>query len=395
MANKEHLAILKKGVKAWNEWRKDNIKIRPDLTFAHLRGAYLFEANLFEANLSGANLGRANLRGAHLIGANLCGAELRGTHLPRVNLRGANLRLANLTLANLGDANLSGANLSMASLHGAELSGANLSRANLSRANLFTAHLQIADLIEANLSGANLGYANLSGANLSGADLSDVRLMRTVFGDVDLTEANGLDSCRHYGPSIVDHRTIQKSGNLPLNFLRGCGLPESLIEYLPSLLNEPLQFYSCFISYSHKDEKFAKRLHADLQDNGVRCWFAPEDMKIGDEMRSRIYEVIRIYDKLMLILSKESTRSSWVQKEVETAFEKEEKVKRKVLFPIRLVGFEELQKWERFDADTVKDLGTEVREYYIPDFRKWKNHDAFEKEFKKLLHDLKAEDKAP
>ena len=387
MANKEHLAILKKGVKAWNEWRNKNPAIRPDLTFAHLRGAYLFEANLFEANLSGANLGRANLRGAHLIGANLCGAELRGTYFPRANLSGANLRLANLALANLGDAKLSGAELSMASLHGAELSGANLSRANLSRANLFTAHLQIADLIEANLSGVHLGYANLSGANLSGADLSDVRLMRTVFCDVDLTEANGLDSCRHYGPSIVDHRTIQKSGNLPLKFLRGCGLPESLIEYLPSLLNEPLQFYSCFISYSHKDEKFAKRLHADLQDNGVRCWFAPEDMKIGDEMRSRIYEVIRIYDKLMLILSKESTRSSWVQKEVETAFEKEEKVKRKVLFPIRLDD-----EIEKIDTGWAADIR---RQRHIGDFCEWNDPGKYKEAFDRLLRDLKAEDETP
>ena len=39
----------------------------------------------------------------------------------------------------------------------------------------------------------------------------------------------------------------------------------------------PIEFYSCFISYSSKDEEFAKRLHADLQSNGVRCWFAPEE----------------------------------------------------------------------------------------------------------------------
>jgi hypothetical protein len=54
-----------------------------------------------------------------------------------------------------------------------------------------------------------------------------------------------------------------------------------LINYLPSLLNQPIQFYSCFISYSSKDQKFADRLHADLQNKGVRCWFAPHDMAIG------------------------------------------------------------------------------------------------------------------
>ena len=35
-----------------------------------------------------------------------------------------------------------------------------------------------------------------------------------------------------------------------LAFLRGVGLPDNLIDYLPSLLNQPIQFYSCFISYS-------------------------------------------------------------------------------------------------------------------------------------------------
>ena len=65
------------------------------------------------------------------------------------------------------------------------------------------------------------------------------------------------------------------------DFLRGVGLPDNLIDYLPSLLNQPIQFYSCFISYSSKDQEFADRLHADLQNKGVRCWFAPHDMPIG------------------------------------------------------------------------------------------------------------------
>src|SRR5262249_26786255 len=40
-------------------------------------------------------------------------------------------------------------------------------------------------------------------------------------------------------------------------------------------------FDSCFISYSSKDEAFVERLYADLQNKGVRCWFAPHDMPIG------------------------------------------------------------------------------------------------------------------
>jgi hypothetical protein len=58
-----------------------------------------------------------------------------------------------------------------------------------------------------------------------------------------------------------------------------------------------------------------------------------------------------------------------------------------------LVDFEAIQRWECFDADTRKDLAIEVREYYIPDFSSWKDHDAFEAELGNLLRDLRAAEK--
>jgi len=101
MANEEHLAILKQGAVAWNQWRKRNLDIRPNLSEADLSGADLIGANLIEADLSGAHLGRAKLGEADLSGADLSGADLIG---------------ANLFRANLGEANLSGANVESASV---------------------------------------------------------------------------------------------------------------------------------------------------------------------------------------------------------------------------------------------------------------------------------------
>lgn len=65
-------------------------------------------------------------------------------------------------------------------------------------------------------------------------------------------------------------------------------------------------------------------------------WLATEDLKIGDRFRTKIDEAIRLYDKLLLVDSKNSVGSPWVESEVEAAFEKERKQKRTVLFPIRL-----------------------------------------------------------
>ena len=103
------------------------------------------------------------------------------------------------------------------------------------------------------------------------------------------------DRLRHNGPSVLDHRTLANSGPLPLAFLRGCGLPEALIEYLPSLLGETIQFYSCFISYSSADEDFCRRLHARLQDAGLRVWFAPHNIHGGQKIHEQIDDAIRVY----------------------------------------------------------------------------------------------------
>ncbi|MGI8549631.1 MAG: hypothetical protein ACR2PL_02375 [Dehalococcoidia bacterium] len=69
---------------------------------------------------------------------------------------------------------------------------------------------------------------------------------------------------------------------------------------------------------------------------------------------------------------------------------------RRVLFPIRLIKYDELRDWECFDADTGKDLATEIREYFIPDFSIWDHdHDAYQLAFERLLHDLRAEEAPP
>jgi TIR domain len=182
------------------------------------------------------------------------------------------------------------------------------------------------------------------------------------------------------------------SGRLPLSFLRGCGLPDALIDYLPSLLNEPIQLYSVFISYSHKDEAFAQRLHDALQGKGVRCWYAPEDIQGGQKIHEQIDEAIRVYDKLLLVLSKHSMNSEWVKTELANARRREVRENKQLLFPIRLVDFETIKNWTCFDADTGKDSAREIREYFIPDFSNWKDHDSFEIAFTRLLRDLKADD---
>ena len=197
------------------------------------------------------------------------------------------------------------------------------------------------------------------------------------------------------GPTSIGLDTIYLScGQIPESFLRDAGVPEELLVQLPSLISalEGIQFYSCFISYSHRDEEFANRLFSRLRDAKLRVWYAPEDMKGGQKLHEQIETAIRLHDKLLLVLSEASLASEWVKTEIRNARRQERKTGKRKLFPVRLVDFETLRQWSEFDADSGKDLGVELREFYIPDFSQWKDHDRFEAEFKKLLRDLKAED---
>jgi len=86
MADETHLAALKQGARAWNEWRAAHPDTRPNLFGASLRGL-----DLANADLAGGDLREADLRGAVLSGAILVGANLAGANLFKAVLDGADL----------------------------------------------------------------------------------------------------------------------------------------------------------------------------------------------------------------------------------------------------------------------------------------------------------------
>ncbi len=279
MDHDEAVKLLKGGAKGIQEWNRRRFADEPipDLSETNLAGADLSEADLSDANLSEANLSGACLRRAILSGADLTEADLTA---------------AELGIANLSSAELQKARADFASSFGDDMpSMIDLSEYYFLAADLSSANLNGADLSEADLGAVGLRHANIHRASLRGANLRRAICGATSFAEVDLSDVKGLEFVDHRGPSTVGIDTIFRSkGKIPEVFLRGCGVPEVLIAYLPSLINsmEGIQFHSVFISYSHKDEEFAKRLHSGLQAKGVRCWYAPHDLPIGARIRPAI-----------------------------------------------------------------------------------------------------------
>ncbi|MFC1970712.1 toll/interleukin-1 receptor domain-containing protein [Chloroflexota bacterium] len=378
MANEEHLKILKQGVEVWNEWRREE---------STALGVYLNDADLSGADLRNLNLREAELGEANLFNANLSDANLTRANLSDAKLNDANLSNAKLFYANLSDANLTRANLSGATFTMTFCLDALFTYADLSGANFYDSDLTGANLGDANLSGVRLTYVDFSDANLTHANLTGASLAETKFMSTCLKDVQGLSTCRHKGPSIVDHMTIQCSGMLPVGFLQGCGLPDLVIDAYRNLVTQP--YYSCFISYSAKDQEFVDKLYIDLQDNGVRCWYAEHDIKAGKKVHEQIEDAIQQYDRLLLVLSDNSMNSEWVKTEIANARERASKEKKQILFPIRLVDFRVIQAWKCFDADRGKDSAREIREYFILDFQNWRDEEAYQRSFERLLRSIK------
>ncbi|MEM7132064.1 MAG: toll/interleukin-1 receptor domain-containing protein [Chloroflexota bacterium] len=364
MANEEQVAILRQGVKIWNQWLQENWNVKLDLRGLHLVGLDLSEIKMYSAFLTRIDFSHSNLYKANLSNADLSGANLSNADLSRANLNGTTLNKARLGRTLLRGTCLVDANLANAVLDGAILGGTDLRGANLR-----SAKLEGTQFVKANVNQANLNYAKLN---------------YTAFDDMDLSQAEGLDAVQHWGPSTIGIDTIYKSsGNIPESFLQGAGVPDNFIEYMNSLTGEAFNFYSCFVSHSSKDHEFAERLYADLQSRGVRCWYAPEDMKTGDRVRQTIFDQIRLHEKLLLVLSEQSLSSGWVEDEVDKALDEEKRHSKQMLFPIRL---------DNAVMETDQAWAVKIRnQRHITDFTKWKHHDAYQQSFDRLTRDLKVE----
>ena len=78
-----------------------------------------------------------------------------------------------------------------------------------------------------------------------------------------------------------------------------------------------------FISYSSRDRDFVERLATDLKSKNIDIWYDAWEMKVGDSLTRKIQEGIKASSFLAVVLSPNSTNSTWVQTELRAAMSKE------------------------------------------------------------------------
>ncbi len=111
-----------------------------------------------------------------------------------------------------------------------------------------------------------------------------------------------------------------------------------------------------FLSHSHADKEFARRLAQDLVRAGVRVWIDDAEILLGDSLIEKIRRGIDDMDYLGVILSPQSVASQWVRKEVELAMNEEIDGKRIKVLPLlhqecEFPGFLKGKKYADFSSE--------------------------------------------
>jgi hypothetical protein len=230
----------------------------------------------------------------------------------------------------LTGASLRGRQLGNLRLASVDLSLSTLKKANLRGSDFWHTVLNLADLSGANLSRSTFGRAHLHATNLSGTELCGTRFIASDLSGADLSHA--------------------------------------------------LQF-TCFISHSSMDRVFCEKVYGDLQANGVRCWYFSEEFSIGRQIWQQLNQTHHVYDKLLVICSKNSMQSAPVISEIERALDIESNESRNVLFCVTRDDYM-LNDWSHPRKE-------EVQKAVVSDFRHWERPESYERGLDKLLTALK------
>ena len=91
---------------------------------------------------------------------------------------------------------------------------------------------------------------------------------------------------------------------------------------------------SIFLSHSHKDKLFVRKLSKRLEEHGIQTWLDEIEMQVGDSIITKIGDAIREYRYLGVVISSHSVSSEWVRREVNIALTEEIQARRTKVLPL-------------------------------------------------------------
>lgn len=126
-----------------------------------------------------------------------------------------------------------------------------------------------------------------------------------------------------------------------------------------------------FISHSYQDKKFVNLLTNRLRDDGIQVWTDEKELAVGDNIEEKITDAIKKTDYFIVVLSKNSTNSKWVNFELSATRLKEISQEQNIILPVLIEDCE---------------IPFSLRDRLFSDFRY-----SFDEGYAKLLKALKTQ----
>lgn len=89
-----------------------------------------------------------------------------------------------------------------------------------------------------------------------------------------------------------------------------------------------------FISYNSEDASQANEIVETLEKQGIECWISPRDIRVGSNYTKDIPSAIQECPCFLLVLSRQSQKSQWVNKELTHAINQNKRI-----FPLIIEEF--------------------------------------------------------
>lgn len=88
-----------------------------------------------------------------------------------------------------------------------------------------------------------------------------------------------------------------------------------------------------FISYSHSDKAFVDKLAMNLVKEKHHIWLDRWELNVGDSLLAKIQEVLTGTSAILVILSTNSVKSSWCNKEINAGLVRELEERKTIVLP--------------------------------------------------------------
>jgi hypothetical protein len=129
-----------------------------------------------------------------------------------------------------------------------------------------------------------------------------------------------------------------------------------------SLINTPgvgaMHRHSVFISFSQAEREFVRRLANDLWQHGVDARLGSPFVAMGDASENPVREMIHQSDIMLVVVSRHSLDSPWLEREIYEGIVRERDAKRRFVVPLVI------------DDEAVTNMPFFIRRRTYADFRR-------------------------